>query len=222
MSDHLTLVGENALRSLVIERDELRAELSAVKAERDEIKERMEMYDQMRLENLDRALEQGRKNMELLRQRAALKAIAIAASEYIKAHDQLPGSLLADHAWGDSDYDNQKTAYKARERLRKLLEERVDLDQIEARAKAANQELNRVCANRFEMRVHIPVQPDDTDMMIGDALQDIPALVAELRAARDVVTVAKSIRAQLPGVTRLNRVLDAYDAALPEKGEDPS
>lgn len=52
---------------------------------------------------------------------------------------------------------------------------------LEAKAQA---ELSRVCAANFTMRVHIPVQPDDSDVVIGDALNLIKALVDVVEAGK--------------------------------------
>lgn len=57
-----------------------------------------------------------------------------------------------------------------------------ELGKMKERATAAQVELGRTCADNFTMRVHIPVQPDDTDEVIGLALSDGNRLIAAYEA----------------------------------------
>lgn len=62
----------------------------------------------------------------------------------------------------------------------------LDLDAVKARADRAGDEVDRLCEPRkTEWRMSIPANPDrDSDLIIGDSLADIPALIAEVRRLR--------------------------------------
>lgn len=98
----------------------------------------------------------------------------------------------------------------------------LDLDAAERLCNAARDELSRVCKNNFTMRVHIPVRPEDSDEVIGAGLDVVPALIAELRAARAVVEAVEPLvnewRDQPKFADRVfdlrNAVVKAYDAAV--------
>lgn len=58
------------------------------------------------------------------------------------------------------------------------------LEELKRITEEARAELTRVCADNFRMRIHIPVQPDDSDEIIGRALDLIPKLIAVVEAAK--------------------------------------
>jgi len=63
-----------------------------------------------------------------------------------------------------------------------------NLDQVQIRYDAAHKEVGEIALhgeNRW--RMSIPAEPSrDSDLIIAGSLQDVPALVAELRAAREL------------------------------------
>ena len=61
---------------------------------------------------------------------------------------------------------------------------RLTLEEARRRHDAASAELQRLCEGK-RFRMSIPAQPDDSDVILGDALQALKALMAELDRRRD-------------------------------------
>ena len=82
-----------------------------------------------------------------------------------------------------------------------------DLDKIALMARDADNELQRLCdGKRFKMC--IPARPDDSDLVIGRALNVIPALlrrVRELEAERERI---------LPMLSDIHKALDEQHIKL--------
>ncbi len=95
----------------------------------------------------------------------------------------------------------------------------IDLDLVQARADAAHKEVGEIALhgeNRW--RMSIPAEPSrDSDLIIAGSLQDVPALVAELRAAREVIKAchaADRYDYDEPGLFRISGALDVYDKTV--------
>lgn len=67
--------------------------------------------------------------------------------------------------------------------------EKLDLDAIEARYKIARREVSRLCLSRGRRwTMSIPIREDDTDIVLANSLRGIPALLAEVRRLRALLT----------------------------------
>lgn len=94
------------------------------------------------------------------------------------------------------------------------MSEQIDLDEIEERNARATSALAAVCQRGWKMHVSVPARPDqDDDIVISASIQDVPGMIAELRAARARVLALES--AAVP--------LLAFMRTLPEDalGRDP-
>ena len=65
---------------------------------------------------------------------------------------------------------------------------KLDLEAIEARCEVARRELNRLCLSQKKWTMSIPVREDDSDITLANSLRDIPALVAEVKRLRALLT----------------------------------
>lgn len=76
------------------------------------------------------------------------------------------------------------------------------LAEIEARRKAASEMVSALCERKRQWVMSIPARRDyDPDLVIGDSLQDIPALLAEVRRLREENEL---LRAEREGVFLYN------------------
>lgn len=58
------------------------------------------------------------------------------------------------------------------------------IEERRARIKRAREEVSRICQNPRQWRMCIPVQPDDTDIVLSAALRDAEASLDELEQLR--------------------------------------
>jgi hypothetical protein len=70
-----------------------------------------------------------------------------------------------------------------------------DLKAIAERAEKAQQELFALCKGK-KFVMSIPPMKDDTDMLIGDSLHDIPSLLEYIEKLEAVVNITREARAQ--------------------------
>jgi len=65
-----------------------------------------------------------------------------------------------------------------------MSEEPIGLDAIVARRERAMQELGDICAGRRRWTMCVPVQPDDSDILLAASLRDVLTLVAHIKELR--------------------------------------
>jgi len=81
-----------------------------------------------------------------------------------------------------------------------------ELQAIEQRAAASENELYALCQRQHEWRMCIPVQSTDSDVVLGKSLTDIRALLAEVRRLQEIESRAVTIN---------NALLDAIQSMMP-------